>query len=234
MADRLGSLIAARQRLLRDISHELRSPLAHGNGDRPRAQDPGQHRRRSSIGSSANRIGSTSSSATSSTTRDSSAIPRRFEFEDFDVAELVRQIVPDAEFESQSPAERLRVVSDDTVTMRGDPSVLHSAIDNVVRNALLHGDRQQPIEVTLSNDTDAVRIAVRDHGAGVRDEDLPHIFEPFYRAGAKDSNHVSTEGTGIGLAITQRAAALHGGEVTAQKRGRRRVDRDDHPSAHAR
>ncbi len=76
--------------------------------------------------------------------------------------------------------------------MRGDPSVLHSAIDNVVRNALLHGDRQQPIEVTLSNDADAVRIAVRDHGAGVRDEDLPHIFEPFYRAGAKDSNHVST------------------------------------------
>jgi two-component system sensor histidine kinase CpxA len=94
--------------------------------------------------------------------------------------------------------------------------VLHSAIDNVVRNALLHGDRQQPIEVALSNDADAVRIAVRDHGAGVRDEDLPHIFEPFYRAGAKDSNHVSTEGTGIGLAITQRAAALHGGEVIAR------------------
>jgi signal transduction histidine kinase len=216
MADRLGSLIAARQRLLRDISHELRSPLARMEMAIGLArQDPG------STAEQLDRVERESDRLDqlighildyARLERD----PSTLKFEDFDVAELVRQIVHDAEFESQSPPDRLRVVSNDTLTMRGDPSVLHSAIDNVVRNALLHGDRQQPIEVTLSNDADAVRLAVRDHGAGVRDEDLPHIFEPFYRAGAKDSNHVSTEGTGIGLAITERAAALHGGEVTAR------------------
>ena len=216
MADRLGSLLDARQRLLRDISHELRSPLARMEMAIGLArQDPG------STAEQLDRVERESDRLDqlighileyARLERD----PSTFKFEELDVAELVRQIVHDAEFESQSPPDRLRVTSDDTVTMRGDPSVLHSAIDNVVRNALLHGDRQQPIEVTLSNDADAVRIAVRDHGPGVRDEDLPHIFEPFYRAGAKDSIHVSTEGTGIGLAITQRAAALHGGEVTAR------------------
>jgi signal transduction histidine kinase len=216
MADRLGSLIDARQRLLRDISHELRSPLARMEMAIGLArQDPGSTLEQlDRVERESDRLDQLIGHILEYARLERD--PSTFEFEDLDVAELVRQIVHDAEFESQSPPDRLRVTSDDTVTLRGDPSVLHSAIDNVVRNALLHGDRQQPIEVTLSNDADAVRIAVRDHGPGVRDDDLPHIFEPFYRAGAKDSIHVSTEGTGIGLAITQRAAALHGGEVTAR------------------
>jgi signal transduction histidine kinase len=61
-----------------------------------------------------------------------------------------------------------------------------------------------------------VRITVRDHGPGVPDADLPRIFEPFYRVGTVDATHVAIEGTGIGLAITQRAAALHGGNVFAR------------------
>ena len=215
MADRLGSLIDARQRLLRDISHELRSPLARmemaiGLARQDPHSTPEQLDR---VERESDRLDQLIGHILEYARLERD--PSTFKFEELDVADLVRQIVHDAEFESQSPPGRLRITSDETVTLRGDPSVLHSAIDNVVRNALLHGDRHQPIEVMLSNDADAVRIAVRDHGAGVRDEDLPHIFEPFYRAGAKDSNHVSTEGTGIGLAITQRAAALHGGEVTA-------------------
>jgi signal transduction histidine kinase len=216
MADRLSSLIDARQRLLRDISHELRSPLARmemaiGLARQDPRSTPEQLDR---VERESDRLDQLIGHILEYARLERD--PSTFAFEELDVAELVRQIVHDAEFESQSPPDRLRVTSDDTVKMRGDPGVLHSAIDNVVRNALLHGDRQQPIEVALSNDADAVRIAVRDHGPGVREEDLPHIFEPFYRAGAKDSNHVSTEGTGIGLAITQRAAALHGGEVSAQ------------------
>jgi len=216
MAERLGSLIAARQRLLRDISHELRSPLARMEMAIGLArQDPGSTPEQlDRVERESDRLDQLIGHILEYARLERD--PSTFKFEEFDVAELVRQIVHDAEFESQSPPDRLRVTSDDMVTVRGDPSVLHSAIDNVVRNALLHGDRHRPIEVTLSNDAQVVRVAVRDHGPGVRDEDLPHIFEPFYRAGAKDSNHVSTEGTGIGLAITQRAAALHGGEVTAK------------------
>jgi signal transduction histidine kinase len=142
--------------------------------------------------------------------------PATFNFEDVDLAELIRQILHDAEFESQSPPGRLRFTSEDEVTLRSDPNVLHAAIDNVVRNALLHGDPRMPIKVTMTTDAEHVHISIRDHGPGVRDEELQRIFEPFYRAGSLDSKHVSTEGTGIGLAITQRAAALHGGRVVAR------------------
>ncbi|MEJ1965949.1 MAG: ATP-binding protein [Gammaproteobacteria bacterium] len=215
MADRLSTLIAARQRLLRDISHELRSPLARMEMAIGLArQDPGStHEQLDRVERESDRLDQLIGHILEYARLERD--PSTFTFEELDVADLVRQIVHDAEFESQSPPDRLRLTSEDTVKMRGEPNVLHSAIDNVVRNALLHGDPRLPIMVTLSDDADAVRLSVRDHGTGVREEDLPHIFEPFYRAGAKDSNHVSTEGTGIGLAITQRAAALHGGEVSA-------------------
>jgi signal transduction histidine kinase len=215
MAERLGALIAARQNLLRDISHELRSPLARMEMAIGLArQDP------SSTAQQLDRVQRESEKLDqlighildyARLERD----PATFAFEEFDVAELIRQIVHDAEFESQSPPGRLRLTSADTLTMRGEPHVLYAAVDNVVRNALLHGDPHGPIDVDLSLDGETVRITVRDHGPGVAEEDLPRIFEPFYRASAKGTGRVSTEGTGIGLAITQRAAALHGGAVTA-------------------
>jgi len=65
-------------------------------------------------------------------------------------------------------------------------------------------------------DSRELHISVRDHGPGVPQAELARIFEPFYRGGPVDAKHVSTEGTGIGLAITQRAAALHGGRVAAR------------------
>jgi signal transduction histidine kinase len=218
MAERLGALIAARQRLLRDISHELRSPLARMEMAIGLArQEPATtHEQLDRVQRESERLDQLIGHILEYARLERD--PATVKFEDLDVAELTRQIVHDAEFESQSPPGRLRLTSDDTVQMKGDAQVLHSAIDNVVRNALLHGDARLPIKVTVEHDTaaDVVRISVRDHGVGVREEDLPHIFEPFYRAGAMDSKHVSTEGTGIGLAITQRAAALHGGEVAAR------------------
>lgn len=216
MAERLSALIAARQRLLRDISHELRSPLARmemaiGLARQDPASTPEQIDRIEREAERLDRlIGHILDYARLE--RD----PATFNFEDVDLVELIRQIVHDAEFESQSPPGRLRFTSEDSATLHGDPHVLHAAIDNVVRNALIHGDPRMPIKVTLTVDAEYVHVSVRDHGAGVPDADLTRIFEPFYRAGTLDSKHVSTEGTGVGLAITQRATALHGGRVVAR------------------
>jgi two-component system, OmpR family, sensor kinase len=215
MAERLGALIAARQSLLRDISHELRSPLARMEMAIGLArQDPSNTSAQlDRVEREAERLDQLIGHILEYARLERD--PATFTFEDLDLAELVRQIVHDAEFESQSPPDRLQLVSADTLKFRGDPHVLHSAIDNVVRNALLHGDAQLPIRITLSEEPGVVRIAVRDRGPGVREEDLPHLFEPFYRAGTVDSRRVLTEGTGIGLAITQRAVGLHGGQVSA-------------------
>jgi signal transduction histidine kinase len=100
--------------------------------------------------------------------------------------------------------------------VRADPNVLHAALDNIVRNALIHAGGQLPIRVTLTQDEHELHVSVRDHGPGVPEAELAQIFEPFYRAGRADSKHASTEGSGIGLAITERAAALHGGRVIAR------------------
>lgn len=216
MAERLSTLIAARQRLLRDISHELRSPLARmemaiGLARQDPVSTPEQLDRIEREAERLDRlIGHILDYARLE--RD----PATFDFEDVDLVELIRQIVHDAEFESQSPPGRLRFTSDESVTFHGDPHVLHAAIDNVVRNALLHGDPRMPIKVTLTVDAEYIHISIRDHGPGVREAELTRIFEPFYRAGSLDSKHVSTEGTGVGLAITQRATALHGGRVVAR------------------
>jgi two-component system OmpR family sensor kinase len=216
MAERLSALIAARQRLLRDISHELRSPLARmemaiGLARQDPVSTPEQLDRIEREAERLDRlIGHILDYARLE--RD----PATFDFEDIDLVELIRQIVHDAEFESQSPPGRLRFTSDESVTFHGDPHVLHAAIDNVVRNALLHGDQRMPIKVTLTVDAEFIHISIRDHGPGVAEAELTRIFEPFYRAGSLDSKHVSTEGTGVGLAITQRATALHGGRVVAR------------------
>jgi two-component system OmpR family sensor kinase len=216
MAERLSALIGARQRLLRDISHELRSPLARmemaiGLARQDPVSTPEQIDRIEREAERLDRlIGHILDYARLE--RD----PATFTFEAVDLPELIRQIVHDAEFESQSPPGRLRFTPDDAATLRGDAQVLHAAIDNVVRNALIHGDPRMPIKVALTADAEHLHVSIRDHGPGVPEAELTRIFEPFYRAGRLDSKHVSTEGTGIGLAITQRAAALHGGRVTAR------------------
>jgi two-component system, OmpR family, sensor kinase len=217
MAERLSALIAARQRLLRDISHELRSPLARmemaiGLARQDPASTPEQIDRIEREAERLDRlIGHILDYARLE--RD----PATFDFEEVDLVELTRQILHDAEFESQSPPGRLRFTPDeDSAILRGDPHVLHAAIDNVVRNALIHGDVRMPIKVSLVVDAESFHVSIRDHGPGVPDAELARIFEPFYRAGSLDSKHVSTEGTGVGLAITQRAVALHGGHVVAR------------------
>lgn len=216
MAERLSALIAARQRLLRDISHEVRSPLARMQMAIGLArQDPAStgeqfDRVQREIERLDRLIGHILEYARLD--RD----PATFAFEQVDLVELVRQIVHDAEFESQSPPGRLTFTSESAAMVRADPNVLHAAVDNIVRNALIHADGQLPIHVTLTQDERELHISVRDHGPGVPEVELARIFEPFYRAGRVDAKHISTEGTGIGLAITQRAAAVHGGRVVAR------------------
>jgi signal transduction histidine kinase len=216
MAERLSALIAARQRLLRDISHELRSPLARmemaiGLARQDPASTPAQLDR---VQRESERLDELIGHILQYARLEQD--PATFTFEELDLAELARQILHDAEFESQSPPGRLRLTSEEPLRIRAEPNVLHSAIDNVVRNALLHGDPEKPIEAKLHTDTEGVHISVRDYGPGVLEADLSRIFEPFHRAAVPGTQRVSTEGTGIGLAITQRAAALHGGRVAAR------------------
>jgi signal transduction histidine kinase len=127
---------------------------------------------------------------------------------------LVAEVVEDARFER--PEAKLEYSASGEVLLRGDPDGLKSAIENVVRNALVYGDPAQPIEVRLEAGTDKVAVRVLDHGPGVPPEDLAKIFEPFFRTDqSRDHAH---GGQGIGLAITARVMELHAGTVEARNR----------------
>jgi two-component system, OmpR family, sensor kinase len=216
MATRLAALIEARKHLLRDMSHELRSPLARLQMAVGIARQPGAdaERQLERIERESERLEALIARILdyARLERDPSTLAR----EEVDLVELVRRVVHDAEFESQSPGRvELEVAAEAEAGWaripHADPSVLHTAVDNVVRNALLHGG-DGPITVSVTASAGTVTIQVRDHGPGVPPRDLERIFEPFYRV-ATDGPRA--DGHGVGLALARQAAALHGGRVVA-------------------
>jgi two-component system sensor histidine kinase CpxA len=216
MAERLSDLITARQQLLRDISHELRSPLA-------RLQMALQLLRQdaSSTESQLDRIERESERLEmlidqvleyARLERD----PATLKLEEVDLIELTRQIVHDATFESQSAPDRLQFMHPESTLVRADPNLLHAVIDNVVRNAMIHGGETSEIDIAVAESPHEITLTVRDHGSGVPESELQKIFEPFYRVVDSISHKARNEGSGIGLAIAARAMALHGGRITAE------------------
>jgi two-component system sensor histidine kinase CpxA len=216
MAERIQELVTAKETLLRDVSHEFRSPLARirmalalaerraGDASRPDLER---------IEREAERLDALVGQVMTLTRLRTTDAPRR------DVVRLdslVGEVVDDARFEC--PDAKLEYAPTHEVRLRGDPAGLKSAIENVVRNALTYGDRSKPIEVKLDGggDSGVATVRVLDRGPGVPEAELERIFEPFYRTD-KSRDH-RQDGQGIGLAITARVTELHGGKVTARNR----------------
>ena len=91
--------------------------------------------------------------------------------------------------------------------MSGEPERIARAVSNLLDNASKWSPAGGTVEVVLADGT----VSVRDHGRGFAEQDLPHVFDRFYRA----SDARSTTGSGLGLAIVRQAAESHGGEVEA-------------------
>ena len=219
MAERLESMVKAQQRLLGDISHELRSPLAR------LGVALGLARQRSGMEANGalDRIERESENLNEmisqllTLTRLESGTDGRKRSE-VDLAALVREVSDDADFEARSLNRSVQVVSTEKCSIHGVEDLLRSAVENVVRNAVRFTPEGTAVEVALrrqngGSDNYAV-ISVRDRGHGVPAESLEKIFRPFYRTeDARDRQ--SGGGTGLGLAITERAVRMHGGSVQA-------------------
>ena len=222
MASRIEGLLKSQSRLLNDISHELRSPLARLNvalGLARQRSGPESAEMLSRIELEAERLNEMIGRLlTLARMEDAGELPSRAEVF---LNEIVRQVAADAEFESQARNCRVRcLLPAQEVLVRGEASLLHSAIENVVRNAVRYTREGTQVEVTLEKATgtfpaDAI-IRVTDEGPGVPQESLGKLFQPFYRL--DDARVRQTGGVGLGLAITERAIRLHGGTVTARNR----------------
>lgn len=218
MAERIESLVSAHQRLIRDVSHELRSPLARLNVALELARQSagaGHAAPFDRIERESDRLNELIGQLLMLTKLESeSSMAKR---EDIDLCQLVNSIVQDADFEARSSSRRVVATVAEPLLLSGNRELLRQALENLVRNAVRYTETGTEVTVSLSTKVSAGRkwahIEVRDHGPGVPESELIDIFRPFYRVG--DSRERQSGGTGVGLAISDRAVRLHGGRVRA-------------------
>jgi two-component system OmpR family sensor kinase len=215
MALRLRDLLRGREQLLRDVSHELRSPLARMRVAAGLARQPGSDvaRQTERIEREIERLDRLIGQVLNLSRLDAQAGATLDEV--VDLVELVDGIARDAAFEAQARAVSVRWEPPaEPHLVRGNAQLLASAVENVVRNALSYTAPHSEVEVALGADAERERIVVRDHGPGVPAGELSRIFEPFYRVA--ESRTRENGGDGIGLAITARVMAAHHGAAMAE------------------
>jgi signal transduction histidine kinase len=211
MADRIEELLESQKQLLRDVSHELRSPLARlqaAVGLIRQKSDP-------AVGSDLDRIERETENLNELIGQILNFVRLEglttIERHNTNLADLIGHIVDDARYESR---ERGRVIDFDPAeifSVSVDEPLIYRAIENIVRNAVRHSRQRTEILITGS-EPGHVKISVSDDGPGIDPADAEKIFEPFFTRPSPDG----TTGAGIGLAIARRAIELHGGSISAQ------------------
>jgi len=222
MAERIETLLKAQSRLLNDISHELRSPLARLNV---------------ALGLARQRAGVESADMLDRIELEASRLneligriltlarledgEQRVPQTPVPLNDIVISVTEDAEFEAQARHCHVRTsIPEGNWEVSGNASLLHSAVENVVRNAIRYTQEGTSVDIELARivtgGTQQAVVRVSDSGSGVPPEALAKLFEPFYRL--DDARGRQTGGVGLGLAITERAVRFHGGKVTASNR----------------
>ncbi|PAU35525.1 two-component system sensor histidine kinase CpxA [Vibrio coralliilyticus] len=209
MVEAVNQMISGQQRLLSDISHELRSPLtrlrmATALASRKQGESPELNR----IDTEAQRLEQMIGELLELSRMQ---VDSHGEREQQPIGSLWEAILSDAQFEAEQMNKTLRYDAIPERTISGNPKLLMSAVDNIVRNAIYYG--KDVIQVSLSIHADQLTIAVDDNGEGVPEQELEAIFRPFYRVSTARDRH--SGGTGLGLAITENAIRQHSGSIQA-------------------
>lgn len=218
MASHIESLVDAQRRLLADISHELRSPLARQGVALGLAKRRGNEEvipALDRIGREANRMNEMIGQLLDLTQLETGT--ERIKQTKINLRSLLENIVEDANYEAQALNRSVRISDGADCVVQASVELVSSAIENVVRNAIRHTAPDTEVQVSLrsegTNLLQSAMISVRDCGPGVPEAALKDIFRPFYRV--EDARDRKTGGTGLGLAIATRAIELHGGSITA-------------------
>jgi len=213
MAGRIETLLAAERRLLLDISHELRSPLA-----------------RLGVAVELARSGDDTESALNRIQKESDRLnalvgqllqvtraegdPDSLRRDPIRLDQLVQQMVDDSRIEASAHGCGLIYEPREAVTVAGDHELLRRAVENVIRNAIRYSPRESDVEVRLARNNGKVVVDVRDRGPGVPEEALPRLFDAFYRV--EPDRDRASGGIGLGLSIARRAIELHKGSIRAK------------------
>jgi len=216
MAERLGQLIDGQRRLLHDVSHEMRSPLARMQAaiGLARQQPEKMSATLDRVQRETERIDSlVEELLTLARLQSAAQAPGGARVEPVSLNELTEGIVDDARFEAEAGGRMVEFKAGTDAVMPGRPELLHRAIENVVRNAVRHTAAGTGVAITSAVADGRWRLQVADHGPGVPAVELTAIFEPFFRGSTSGG-----DGHGLGLAIARRVVETHGGTITAANR----------------
>ncbi len=218
MAVKIEDLVDAQQRLLRDISHELRSPLARlGIALEMARQEQDPEQRDKSllrIERETERMNEMIGELLRLTRLDSGSV--ELQKEEFDLSGLLGELIQDANYEAAARACQVVLTAPSGASCVGSRELLGRAFENVIRNAVRHTPEGSQINVELSEKGSELLVRVADQGPGVPEIALDKLFKPFFRVEAARDRQ--SGGTGIGLAIAERAVSLHGGSIRAANR----------------
>jgi signal transduction histidine kinase len=213
MIARLNTIITAQRRLLNDVSHEIRSPMARIQAAIGLAhQQPDQalplleRIERESV-----RIDRLIGELLA-LSRLQAGVDNK-PYEEIDLRELVSDIVDDARFEASAKGRFIQMGSEIDGAVRGNVELLRRAVENVVRNAIKYSHRGGTVTIDTRPGAagGTAVISVQDAGSGVPESDLANIFDPFFRS----PTHQRKEGSGLGLEIAKRVVETHGGVIRA-------------------
>jgi len=216
MAEQLQKVMNAQHQLLRDISHELRSPLARMQialellrkkvGDETEPEIIRIEKEAILLSELVAQLLTLSRLETDNAHLEKSS---------FNLSELLHVIVEDAEFEAHAYNCHVALSNGQPLNIEANPTMLSSAIENVIRNAIRYTKKDTTVKVELRSQEDGwISIKITDKGDGVPDEFLNSIFKPFTRA--DDARSRNNGGYGIGLSITERVILAHQGKVFAR------------------
>jgi signal transduction histidine kinase len=213
MAERLERLIVSERRLLGDISHELRSPLA-----------------RLKFAMKLARTSSDSTAALERIERDVDRIaslvadiveinvveddPALHGTREICVRDILEEVAHDCSVEAEMRGCRIELAGNICGPVHGNPELLRRAVENVLRNGIRYSPEKSPIELDFGENADDVIISIRDYGPGVPDEALARIFDPFFRV--EEARNTNGGGSGLGLSIAKRAVHVHRGSIMAE------------------
>ena len=217
MAEQLENNITAHQRLLGDVSHELRSPLtrlqlAVALAEKNIGNSVEQQKHLNRCETEVERLDEMIADVLTLSRLEHNQ--NVFTADDIDLSALVTQVVNDCQYFATSKNVTIDLKAQDNCALSADSKLLASAISNVVNNAVKYSPNDQVVKVELSQKNEQIILSISDQGPGVPNEMIEKLFTPFFRVA--DGRERSSGGTGLGLAIAQQAIILHQGEIVAQ------------------
>ncbi|TYK64528.1 ATP-binding protein [Colwellia echini] len=217
MAEQLENNISSHQRLLGDVSHELRSPLtrlqlAVALAEKNIGNTAEQQKHLSRCEMEVERLDEMIADVLTLSRLEHSQ--KAFACDDTNLNHLVSQVVTDCQYFASSKDVSIEFKESGKYTLLADDKLLASAISNVLNNAVKYSANNQVVTVELTQQHEQIMLSVFDNGPGVPDEMLDKLFKPFFRVA--DARDRSSGGTGLGLAIAQQAILMHHGEIIAE------------------